>query len=68
MVMMASPLPLKGLTTFYSVVIPSHFLNHSRLLLIAINRIFGSCTPCGWRGSTSIRTGTPCVFSAWYSS
>ena len=43
---------------------PMYFSNHSRFACIAASCIFGSFGPCGWRGSTSIRVGTPCDLSA----
>lgn len=43
---------------------PMYFSNHSRFACMADNCIFGSFGPCGWRGSTSIRVGTPCALRA----
>src|SRR6185369_8724465 len=43
---------------------PMYLSNHSRFAFIAANCIFGSFGPCGCRGSTIIRVGTPCTFSA----
>src|SRR6185295_15468718 len=43
---------------------PRYFSNQSRFACIAANCIFGSVGPCGWRGRTIIRVGTPRAFSA----
>ena len=55
-----------GQNHFAAVVVfhPKYFSNHSKLALIAANCILGSLGPCGCRGITNIRVGTPFTLSA----
>jgi multidrug efflux pump subunit AcrB len=44
-----------------AAAVPRWRANHSRLVCMTLRIIFGSLGPCGWRGRTSMRAGTPCA-------